>query len=529
MGTGPTLRIVAINDVYSLENLPRLRTLVEHHRRTAPADALLVTLAGDFVAPSVLSSLDCGRGMVDCMNAAGVTHVTFGNHEDDIAPEELVARVGEFRGVWLATNVHGFPVMLPESVVVTVARRGGRSVKVGLVGVVMTDGAVYRGAPFGGATLEPANDAARREGARLVRDEGCACVIPLTHQTLDEDRALARTGAPFPVVVGGHEHEPHVEDVDGTWLEKAGSDAVHAAIIDLAWPEVAPPGGARDMPVVRVRLDDVAAYAEDAGLRARVDLHMARVHDLETAPLVTLAPGETLSSVGTRMRQTSLGTLVCDSVRDALGAEACLFNGGAIRASREYTVRLTYGDVKAEIPFDNEVVVARLPGAVVAEAVRASRAHAPAESGGFLQVDGGVTMSDDGTLVAIAGEPVSASRDYRVALVRNLLTGLDHIEPLERFAAAHPERVPPIGSGREIKLVLVDAFSVDLWEHLGGFDAVDANHDGVITEPELAAAIGRATASAPSDIAAELVLHAIDADQDHTISRDEAEKAGRRS
>jgi 2',3'-cyclic-nucleotide 2'-phosphodiesterase (5'-nucleotidase family) len=528
MAKGPSLRIVAINDVYSLENLPRLRTLVLHHQQVDPADVLLVTLAGDFVAPSVLSSLDAGRGMVDCMNAVGVTHAIFGNHEDDIPAEQLPLRVGELQATWLATNVHGFAVKLPESDVVVLARPGGRSVRVGLVGVVMTDPTVYRDAPFGGAALEPANDAARREAARLVREDGCACVIPLTHQTLEEDRELARTGAPFAVVIGGHEHEPHIEDVGGTWLEKAGSDATHAALVDLTWPEAAPPAGAPDLPTVRVHLEDVAAYDEDAPLRARVDRHMARVHELESAPLVTLGPGETLSSVGTRMRQTSLGTLVCNSVKRALRAEACLFNGGAIRASREYTGRLTYGDVKAEIPFDNEVVVARLPGAVVASAIRASRAHAPAESGGFLQVDDGITIAHDGnTVLAIAGEPLSLSREYDVALVRNLLTGLDHIEPLVRFATQFPARVPPVGSGREIKLVLVDAFSVDLWRHLGGFDAVDLDHDGMVTEPELAAAIGRATATAPSDVAAELVLHAIDGDRDHAISREESEKLGR--
>ena len=92
---GPTLRIVAVNDVYTLENLPRLRSLVQHHATTAKADALMVTLAGDFVAPSILSSLDSGRGMVECMNAVGVTHVTFGNHEDDISTEALRQRIGE--------------------------------------------------------------------------------------------------------------------------------------------------------------------------------------------------------------------------------------------------------------------------------------------------------------------------------------------------------------------------------------------------------------------------------------------------
>jgi len=43
-----------------------------------------VTLAGDFVSPSTLSSIDGGRGMVKTLRACGVTHVSLGNHEADI-------------------------------------------------------------------------------------------------------------------------------------------------------------------------------------------------------------------------------------------------------------------------------------------------------------------------------------------------------------------------------------------------------------------------------------------------------------
>ncbi|MBK7156858.1 MAG: hypothetical protein IPH72_34700 [Sandaracinaceae bacterium] len=80
------LRVVAVNDVYVLDELPRLASLVQAARTRDPADCLLVTVAGDFLAPSLLSSLDEGRGMVDCLNALGVTHVTLGNHEDDLEP-----------------------------------------------------------------------------------------------------------------------------------------------------------------------------------------------------------------------------------------------------------------------------------------------------------------------------------------------------------------------------------------------------------------------------------------------------------
>jgi 2',3'-cyclic-nucleotide 2'-phosphodiesterase (5'-nucleotidase family) len=527
--SGPTLRIVSVNDVYVLDNLPRLRNLVRHHAVTAPADAFIVVIAGDFLAPSILSSLDAGRGMVECLRAVGITHAIFGNHEDDVPLAELRLRIAELGGTWLNTNLRGFEPPLPARQILEVAREGSRRVRVGLVGVVMNDPAAYRPLPFGGCEMMPANDAARAEASRLVREDGCACVVPLTHQSMADDRELARAQRepPFPVIVGGHEHVVFLEQVEGTWIVKAGADAAHAVVTDLAWPEAAPAAGTWDLPTVTVRLDDVARYPEDPALRACVDGHLRRVHDLELATLVKLAPGEVLSSVGTRARQTSLGTLICSRVRDALGAEACFFNGGGIRGGREYHAHLTYGDLEAEVPFDNEVVVLRLPGRVLREAVAASRSLAPAESGGFLQVDDRTTViGPESTVTDLAGAPLAEDREYRVALVRDLLGGMDHIEPLVRFARAHPEQIPPAGSGRGVKMVLVEAFSVALWRHLGGFDAVDANHDGVVTAPEIAAAVARFTAEPPSAITANLLLHALDANHDERVSRSEAEAVG---
>jgi 2',3'-cyclic-nucleotide 2'-phosphodiesterase (5'-nucleotidase family) len=514
------IRIVSFNDVYSLEHLPRLRNLVKHHAEVDPADAFAVVLAGDFLAPSLLSSLDGGRGMVDCMNAVGVSYAILGNHEDDVPVEELRKRIRELRTTWIATNVHHLEPPLPTRSILEARGKDGRSIRVGLLGVVMNDPAVYRDHPFGGAALDTANDAARREAAALLA-EGCAFVIAITHQPMADDRELARSLNPaFPLIIGGHEHVVIVEQVENTWVVKAGQDAAHAAVIDITWTEE----GAS--PAVSVRIDAAAEYPEDVALRARVEAHMAKVHTLEGVTLLSLKQGQTLSSVGTRVRQTSMGSLICSRLRDAVGADACLMNAGGIRGSREYAERLTYGDIKTEMPFDNEVVVVRLPGRVVREAVAASRAHAPAESGGFLQVDDRTKVTDDHRVTALAGAPVEEDRDYRVAIVRELLLGMDHIEPLARYSSTHPERVPAVGSGREAKLVLVDAFCLSLWRHLGGFDAVDTNHDGVVTAQELTDAISKTTASVASPIAAELVLRALEHDGPiHPITRAEADAA----
>lgn len=510
----PKLRIVSVNDVYSLEHLPRLKSLVEHHRAEAGVDAFVVVLAGDFLAPSLLSSIDAGRGMVECLNAVGVTHVVLGNHEDDLAPEQLKKRLGELSAKCLGTNLRSSAFDLPRHDRIDVA-----GIAVGLVGVVMADPSVYRGRPFGGVELLPANDAAVAEASALLAS-GCAAVIPITHQSLAADQELAaRSASPrFPVILGGHEHTPMLLDAAGTWIVKAGTEATRAAIIDVSWADPAAP------PRVTVRLEETALFPEDATVRALVDRHMSTVRELANATLYYLKPGELLSSKGTRSKQTTVGTLICSRLRDCLGAEACLFNGGGIRASRDYAVRFTYGDIEAEVPFDNEVVVASLPGYVIRDAIAASRAKAPVESGAFLQVDDRIVVEGPAhTVVAIAGAPLDPDRSYRVAIVRELLLGLDRVEPLVRWSTAHPELVPASGSGREPKVVLVQSFAIEIWRELGGFDAMDTDGDDRVTSAEIAAEIAlRHPSQAPSTLLADLVLQAVDVDADRVVSRADA-------
>lgn len=227
------LRVVSVNDVYSLENLPRLKTLVAHVRRAFPDDALLVALAGDFLAPSLLSSIDAGRGMVDCLNDVGVTHVVLGNHEDDIPGDALRQRLRELSAVCLGTNVRS-GLDLPRHVVLDV---GGA--RVGVVGVVMDDPTAYRGKPFGGVDLAPPNEAASEEAAALLRS-GCHVVVALTHQPIDDDRALAARAPSLVAIVGGHEHTPFLERVGRTWIVKTGSEAVRAGITEIVWTDGAP-------------------------------------------------------------------------------------------------------------------------------------------------------------------------------------------------------------------------------------------------------------------------------------------------
>lgn len=73
-----TLRLICINDVYDIGRLPHYATARREEGSAAGVTLALGVLPGDFVAPSLLSSLDKGAGMIDCLSQAGMDFVCIG-------------------------------------------------------------------------------------------------------------------------------------------------------------------------------------------------------------------------------------------------------------------------------------------------------------------------------------------------------------------------------------------------------------------------------------------------------------------
>eukprot|EP00961_Rhodomonas_salina_P154468 2080675-Rhodomonas_salina.1 len=209
--SGCRLRILLINDVYELKNWPRFRSAVRELSR----GQTVVVLAGDFVAPSLLSKFDHGRGMIDCMNRCGVQYVCFGNHEADIVHAELVERIKESEFQWINSNIENLELggtSLPTHVTVDVVD-GGHAKRVGLLGLLTEDPAIYVPGSFNGATILPVADTAEHLRKDLC-GQNIDLIIPMTHQTMARDREFARrfhdpaaeNGNAFPLVLGGHDH-----------------------------------------------------------------------------------------------------------------------------------------------------------------------------------------------------------------------------------------------------------------------------------------------------------------------------------
>jgi hypothetical protein len=186
------LRIIVVSDMADIEPFSCLDSLVRAH--TQPGVTTLLVMAGNFLAPSALSSLDMGKAMIDTMNlvgGSGFQLAVLGNREGFVPVEELAKRIAEFRGAVLATNLPGLETIppMPKHYIVDVGPPESRR-RVGFVGLLTLEEALYENAsapPFGGSlqTAQPLLATFQEARRHLIEKEGCHLVIPITHQVHD--------------------------------------------------------------------------------------------------------------------------------------------------------------------------------------------------------------------------------------------------------------------------------------------------------------------------------------------------------
>lgn len=533
------IRFVHINDVYSLQNLPQLRGLVQSVSEEIPAGNVVVTIGGDLLSPYPLAALDKGRGMVDVLLQCGVRYACLGNHEADVGMPALRARIEEWRsggGVFLNTNI---PDLLPDlglptfSRIVAFSRDNKCARRIGLLGVCTTDPGLYTPpADFGGAlaTAEECNESAYATAKRLMTEittgegeeekdeeqEQVDAVVVLTHQDTEDDRKLAIKGRDvgIPLILGGHDHGECMEEWNGCALAKAGSDAHRAVVVDLVWPTPE-----TTEPIVTMDFLGVDGYSRSWPVVQTCEKHMAKVHQLErlsgAVALVHFDANQPMmSSAKIRLKQTTMGTFLCTGLRDELEADCCLFDSGNIRGNKDYVEAetqkainsFTLADLETELPWPSELTIITLLGSEVRDAIRWSRGHLPTEFGGFLQVDDGIIVQEDNQaeVTHVAGEPLDADRSYRVGIIHDSLTGMNGHPVFSALRKRLGKQIQPLDACRPSKILLLSQFARQAWTQMPSFENMDSAGKGFLTKQEVKA--GYLVASAgrrPSVISSE--------------------------
>ena len=139
-----------------------------------------------------------GRQMVDVLNLVGLDWAVLGNHEFDVSEAAFRARVAEARFRIVSSNVtdvngQPFPGTVPSAVVPV--RAGGRTVRIGLVGLTIDSNR----RPW--VRYSPPVAAAREQIAQLKGKTDA--IIALTHLSLAGDQDLVTQVPDIDLVLGG--------------------------------------------------------------------------------------------------------------------------------------------------------------------------------------------------------------------------------------------------------------------------------------------------------------------------------------
>ncbi|PYN23967.1 MAG: bifunctional metallophosphatase/5'-nucleotidase [Candidatus Rokuibacteriota bacterium] len=455
------LTLLQINDHYVLEpvdggrrgGMARLATLVRDLRRESPNSVFV--LAGDTLSPSVESTFLQGAQMIAALNAIGLDFATFGNHEFDFGPSVLVERMNESKFRWLSANV--------------VDRRSGRAFGGASPDVLLTLGGVRVGlfgltTPDTAHTSRPGSDvvfgqpvALGKDVAARLRARGADLVVAVTHMEMSEDKALA-AAAGVDVILGGHEHDPLVAEEGKTLITKSGSDARYLVQVDL-WLT-------RDGRLVERswRFREVSRRVPpDPTVEALVREYAQRLdRELDVVVGRTAVPLEARTGK-VRTQETNLGDFVADVIRERLGSDVAVVNGGAIRTNRAVPPGpLTKRDVHSLLPFTDVVLKLEMRGRDLRMALEHGLTQADREGGGFLQLSG-VRLVWDRRLpggrrivdATIGDRPLADEAAYTVAVPSYLVRGGDGFTAFARAAVI-------IGgaSGPQVAQLLLDAIAV---------------------------------------------------------------------
>ncbi|MBX9689853.1 MAG: bifunctional metallophosphatase/5'-nucleotidase [Candidatus Obscuribacterales bacterium] len=383
------ITLLQLNDCYQTSavgrgaaqgGLARVSTLKKHLMISAP-DAIFV-LAGDTLSPSVASQLFKGRQMISAWNELGLDYATFGNHEFDFGPFELLQRMKDSKFSWVCANVtdkdssHSFGEAKPYVI------REIDGVKIGIIGLLTPD-TTKQSRPGPRVEIESPIETAKKYLPQMKAD-GAKVIVGLTHLSIEQDKELAKA-VPFDLILGGHEHFLINAYAGHAPILKMGSDAKFLGKIEISYSLKAK------------AIDNIAWEIIPVNSEWREDPKMLasfKSYDEELSRELDKPVGETGSDLNAvqlsnEKEETNLGDFVADAFREATGADIALINGGSLRSNQVYPAgQLKKRDVCAILPFENPIVKIEVSGKTVKEALEHGVSKAGQADGRFPQISG---------------------------------------------------------------------------------------------------------------------------------------------
>ncbi len=223
------LRIYAFNDIYNFENMAKLKSLYDNDNF---AGKKIITCSGDFIAPNMFSNVGNSSDIIKLFNKLNVDYVCFGNHEFNIdnfeSVNKLIDRVDESNSKWLNSNITNECFRfntLPFDII-----NISGNFKIGIF--ALCTGVTHN---HNGEEINVLNyiDSAKKMVELLKEKKKVNYIIAMTHLHIEDDKKLARQVNGIDLILGGHDHDIHLHQVNDTYICKFGENLKYVGVITL--------------------------------------------------------------------------------------------------------------------------------------------------------------------------------------------------------------------------------------------------------------------------------------------------------
>jgi len=253
-----------------------------------------------------------------------------------------------------------------------------------------------------------------------LRAQGAEIIVAVTHQREPNDNKLAEKcgGELIDIILGGHDHYYAHSVINGTHVLRSGTDFKQLSHIE-AWRKAE--GKGWDFKITR--RDIVSTIPEDKDAMVTVEKLTRKLREKLDKPIgYTAAPLDARFTT-VRTKESNIGNFVCDLMRYYYSADCCIMASGTIRGDQIYPPGvLKLRDIVNCFPFEDPVVVLKVTGKQIFDALENGVSNYPALEGRFPQVSNIFFETDYSKPpqkrignVRIGGEPLDEAREYVLA------------------------------------------------------------------------------------------------------------------
>ena len=317
--------------------------------------------------------------MVPILKKLGISAAMPGNHDFDFGVErlcELAKETSAGHGFpWILSNVrdpHGSlcPFAVDHHVFST------KSFTVGCIGLAGRD--FNQHIPAGYIVQDPVLVASELI-SKLESQYQDIIIIALTHMRMPEDRNLLEKVPQIDLILGGHDHDAMSFGNPTPKIIKSGSDFESFSLIDFS----STTRTVTSSSLVKILKDD----PDDLELCDLLQPIQEEIRMTLNRPVfATFAPIDCRSTT-VRSGECAIGNFLADMFRLFHHSDIAFCNAGAIRCNSVIDGVVNASDILDMVPFGNKLLVLKLSGQVIKEALENGYSDAMMD-GRFLHISG---------------------------------------------------------------------------------------------------------------------------------------------